>query len=110
MSHISEIRGQVAYKGKVTGVVRIVKNITQTESVNVGDILVSPNTTPDFLSVMQRAGAFIADEGGIMCSTAIAAREMKKPCIIGTKNATSVLHDGDLVEVDAEKGIITILG
>ena len=66
-------------------------------------------TTPDYLPNMKKALAFVTDEGGITCHAAIVAREMRKPCIIGTKVATRVLKSGDLVEVDAEKGIVTIL-
>jgi pyruvate,water dikinase len=51
----------------------------------------------------------VTDEGGVTCHAAIVAREMKKPCIIGTKIATKVLKDGDLVEVDANKGVVKIL-
>jgi len=51
----------------------------------------------------------VTDEGGITCHAAIISRELKKPCIIGTKIATKVLKDGDLVEVDADKGIVKIL-
>ena len=58
---------------------------------------------------MKKASAFITDEGGITCHASIMAREMKKPCIIGTKIATQVLKDGDLVEVDAQRGIVRIL-
>lgn len=103
---VTELKGQVAQKGKVRGAVRIVKNKRQMENVAEGDILVSPMTTPDFLPAMKKAAAFVTDEGGIMCHAAIVAREMKKPCVIGTKIATQVLKDGDLVEVDAEKGIV----
>ncbi|TSC78412.1 MAG: pyruvate, water dikinase [Parcubacteria group bacterium Gr01-1014_29] len=49
------------------------------------------------------------DECSITCHAAIIAREMKKPCIIGTKIATQVLKDGDLVEVDADKGVVKII-
>jgi phosphoenolpyruvate synthase/pyruvate phosphate dikinase len=69
----------------------------------------SPMTTPDFLSAMKKASAIITDEGGIICHASIIAREMKKPCIIGTKIATKILKDGDLVEVDANKGLVKIL-
>ena len=51
----------------------------------------------------------MTDEGGITCHAAIISREMKIPCVIGTKVATRILKDGDLVEVDAEKGIVKIL-
>mgnify|MGYP001564748046 CR=1 FL=1 len=55
---------------------------------------------------MRKAAAFVTDEGGILCHAAIVARELKKPCIIGTKIATRVFKDGDMVEVDATKGIV----
>lgn len=63
-------------------------------------------TTPDFVPAMQRAAAIVTDEGGILCHAAIIAREMRKPCVIGTKIATRVFKDGDLIEVDADKGIV----
>jgi pyruvate,water dikinase len=66
-------------------------------------------TTPDYIVPMKRAAGFITDEGGVTCHVAIIAREMNKPCIIGTGNATQILKDGDLVEVDAEKGVVRIL-
>ena len=64
---------------------------------------------PDYLSAMKKAVAFVTDEGGITCHAAIVARELNKPCIIGTKIATKVLKDGDEVEVDADKGVVKIL-
>ena len=102
------IKGQVAVKGKARGVVRIIKRKDQLGVVSKGDIIVSPMTTPDFAPAMKKASAIITDEGGLTCHAAIVSREMKKPCIIGTKIATQVLKDGDLVEVDAEKGVVKI--
>ncbi|MFA6502677.1 MAG: PEP-utilizing enzyme [Candidatus Paceibacterota bacterium] len=104
-----ELSGSIAYKGSVTGRVRVVKNVRAMDGVHDGDIIVSPMTTPDFIAAMRRAAAFVTDEGGIMCHAAIVAREMKKPCITGTKFATQVLRDGDLVEVDADRGVVRIL-
>ncbi|MEN9558474.1 MAG: Phosphoenolpyruvate synthase [Candidatus Parcubacteria bacterium] len=103
------ITGQVAYKGIVRGRVQIVKKQSDMVHVQEGDVLVAPMTTPDFLSAMKRASAFVTDEGGVICHAAIVAREMKKPCIIGTKIATQALHDGDEVEVDADNGVVRIL-
>jgi phosphohistidine swiveling domain-containing protein len=104
-----EVKGQIAFRGKVSGRVVIVRNQRQMAAVQEGDIMVTPMTTPDFLPAMKMATAFVTDEGGITCHAAIVAREMKKPCIIGTKTATQVLHDGDLVEVDAEKGVVRVI-
>ncbi|MDB5189763.1 MAG: PEP-utilizing enzyme mobile domain protein [Parcubacteria group bacterium] len=105
----TELRGQSAYNGVVQGSVRIVRKQSDMAKVLEGNILVSPMTTPDFLPAMLRAAAFVTDEGGITCHAAIVAREMKKPCVIGTKIATQILKDGDEVEVDAINGIVRIL-
>jgi phosphohistidine swiveling domain-containing protein len=105
----SEIKGSIAYKGLVRGVAKIVKRKDQIKFVKEGDVIVAPMTTPDYVSAMKLASAFVTDEGGIMCHAAIIARELKKPCIIGTKIATKVLKDGDLVEVDADRGVVTII-
>ena len=106
---VTEVRGQIAQKGRVVGKVRIVKNRAQAGEVEEGDVIVSPMTTPDFIVGMHKAAAFVTDEGGIVCHAAIVAREMKKPCIIGTKIGSQVFKDGDLVEVNADKGIVRIL-
>ncbi len=106
---VSEIRGQVAYKGKVRGKVRLVFGVEQIPEFKAGEILVATTTTPDLLPAMKKAAALVGDEGGIISHTAIVARELKIPCVIGTKIATKVLKNGDMVEVDAEKGIVKIL-
>lgn len=54
-------------------------------------------------------GAIVTDEGGMTCHAAIIARELKKPCIVGTKNATKIFKDGDIAEVDANIGTVNII-
>jgi len=66
-------------------------------------------TVPDFLPAMKKAKAIVTDEGGLTCHAAIVSRELSIPCIIGTRIATKVLKDGDLVEVDSNEGKIRIL-
>jgi phosphohistidine swiveling domain-containing protein len=104
-----DVSGQIAFKGKVQGNARIVRKQRDMDKVKEGDILISPMTTPDFLPAMQKAAAFVTNEGGVTCHAAIVAREMKKPCVIGTKIATHIFKDGDLVEVDADNGVVRIL-
>jgi len=106
---IDSVHGQSASNGVAKGHVKIVLTSKDLNKVIEGDILVSPMTRPDFLPAMKVASAFVTDEGGITCHAAIVSREMNKPCIIGTKIASKVLHDGDEVEVDADKGIVKIL-
>ena len=102
----SMIKGQVAYPGKVKGRVRLLFTPEHNDKIKEGDILVAVVTSPQLLPAMKRASAFITDMGGITCHAAIVSREMKKPCIVGTRNATQILKDGDIVEVDAKKGIV----
>lgn len=104
-----EVRGQVGNPGKATGVVKVVMNLDEFHKMNTGDVLVTTMTTPDFVIVMQKSSAIVTDIGGLLCHAAIVSRELKKPCIIGTKNATRILKDGDVVEVDADRGTIKIL-
>lgn len=105
----TELKGTVAFKGKVTGIVKVVMIAHQIHKVERGDILVAPTTAPSYIFGMEKASAFITDEGGITSHASIVAREMKKPCVIGTKIATKVLKDGDMVEVDADKGIVRMI-
>lgn len=106
---VREVRGQVASLGCATGMVKVILSPKEIGKMKDRDILVSTMTTPDFVPAMKKAAAIITDEGGVTCHAAIVAREMNKPCIIGTKVATKVLSDGDEVEVDADKGIVKIL-
>ncbi len=95
--------------GKAIGKVKIILGAEDVPKIQKGDILVARQTTPDLIEAMRKSAAIITDEGGLLCHAAIVAREMNKPCIIGTKIATKVLKDGDLVEVDANNGIVKIL-
>lgn len=106
---IKEINGVVACKGKVVGKVRIVNTQTQLEQMEMGEVLVSVMTTPRLLLAVKKASAIITNEGGITCHAAVVSREFGIPCIIGTKNATTILKNGDLVEVDATSGIVKII-
>ncbi len=104
-----EIKGQVASKGKVVGVVRIVTNPSKDNGFKEGDILVTGMTRPEFVPLMKKAGAIVTNEGGITSHAAIVSRELNIPCIVGTRVATAVLKNGDMVEVDATIGIVKIL-
>lgn len=104
-----EIKGYSANRGVATGKVKIVIDNKDVGKVKSGEILVSPMTEPVWLLAMKKAVAIVTDEGGALCHAAVIARELNIPCVVGTKVATQVLRDGDLVEVDANKGIIKII-
>ena len=100
------IRGQTAYPGKVAGRVKIINIAEDMKGFKEGEILVSRSTNPSLVSAMAKAAAIVTDLGGLTCHAAIVAREMGKPCVVGTGNATKALKDGDMVKVDADKGVV----
>lgn len=99
-------KGQTAYPGLVRGRVRIVLNPSESKNFQAGQVLITGMTRPDFLALMKKSGAIVTDAGGVLSHAAIISREFKKPCVIGTQTATRAFKDGDLVEVDADKGIV----
>ncbi|MFH1551354.1 MAG: PEP-utilizing enzyme [bacterium] len=109
-----QLTGQVAMRGKAKGRVRAILHNKRVITKDVakfkkGEILVTEMTRPDTILACKKAAAIVTDEGGITSHAAIISRELKTPCVIATKVATQVLKDGDLVEVDAYKGIVKIL-
>ena len=100
------IKGTVAFKGKVRGKCRIIHDPFKNYDFDEGDILITGMTRPEFTPFMKKAGAIVTDAGGLLCHAAITAREMKIPCIVGTEKATRIFKEGDIVEVDAENGVI----
>jgi len=110
----NEISGNTANKGKAKGevIVVTVEDYNNYEKLLKGKknyILVTPMTRPEIVPFLNGVKAIITDEGGITCHAAIVSRELKLPCIIGTKIATQVIKNGDVVEVDADNGVIKIL-
>jgi pyruvate,water dikinase len=103
------IKGFMACAGEAKGIVKVVLSRKDYRKMKKGDILVAVNTSPDYSLVIKKAAAIVTDEGGITSHAAIVSREFKIPCIVGTKIATQVLKTGDMVEVDAEEGIVHII-
>lgn len=101
----SSLKGLIVCKGKVRGKVKLVRTLSDLIGVK-GKVIICLETTIEYAPYLKMAVAIVTDHGGINCHTAITAREFKLPCIVGTKIATKVFKDGDLVEVDAEKGVV----
>ncbi len=106
----AEIKGKIllsglaASPGIASGKVKLVKTMEDLPRVKKGDILVTEMTNPDMVVTMQRSDAIITDEGGATSHAAIVSREMGIPCVVGTKEATSLLKEGQLVTVDGAAG------
>ncbi len=104
-----EIHGQVASPGTASGRISILSNLASLKKVKPNDVVVTSMTRPDYVAALKKAAAIITDEGGITCHAAIISRELGIPAVIGTKVATKILHDGDLVEVRANHGVVKII-
>lgn len=95
------LTGTTACPGEVTGIARLVLSADDINKVSNGEILVTTMTTPDLMLAIERCGAIITDEGGLLCHAAIISRELQIPCVIGTEAATKAIRDGDFIIVDA---------
>ncbi len=100
------IKGKCASRGKVTGRVRILLSASENDMLEDGEVLVTFMTSPDFMSAVRRCCAIVTNLGGVTSHAAIISRELGIPCVVGTKNATEILKSGDVVEVDADNGIV----
>jgi len=98
------LSGAPASPGIASGPVKIVSDSSQIDKVKDGDILVAEMTTPDFVPAMKRAKAIVTDRGGRTAHAAIVSRELGIPCIVGTRQATTTLTDGQIISVDGSRG------
>jgi pyruvate,water dikinase len=101
------LKGLPASPGVYAGKAKIVFSPEDAEKkIQKGDILVTKMTNPDWVPYMRLAGAIVTDEGGMTCHAAIVSRELGIPCIVGSKEATKLLRDGETYTVDARSGVI----
>lgn len=99
------LTGQTGSRGKVQGRVRLIESTTDVPMLP-GEILVCAMTTPNHLPYMLAAEAIVTDMGGVLSHAAIVARELGKPCLTATRAATTVLKNGQMIEVDADAGVV----
>ena len=97
-------RGLGVGPGRATGRVRILHSPDEGRLLEDGEVLVAEMTSPDWVPTLRRAAAIVTDAGGTTCHAAIVSRELGVPGIVGTGDATTSLHDGQLVTVDAAAG------
>jgi phosphohistidine swiveling domain-containing protein len=107
--NVTVIKGITGSQGYAVGEVRIIDKQADMSKFKKGEILVATMTSPDYVPIMSKAKAIITNEGGITCHAAIVSRELGIPCIIGTEIATKVLKNGDIVEVNADNGIVKVI-
>lgn len=104
--NVKVFKGTTAYPGKVKGSVKIINSPADMTKMQKGDILVAVTTSPNLMPAIRVAKAIATEEGGLTCHAAIVARELHIPTVVGAGAVAHALKDNDLVEVDANKGIV----
>ncbi|MEZ4448867.1 MAG: phosphoenolpyruvate synthase [Nannocystaceae bacterium] len=101
------VSGLAASPGIASGAVRILRTPDEGERLLHGEVLVAPMTSPDWVPTMRRAAAIVTDSGGMTCHAAIVSRELHIPAVVGAREATKVLRDGEVVTVDGGRGKVS---
>ncbi|MFC4346854.1 phosphoenolpyruvate synthase [Kordiimonas lipolytica] len=96
--------GRAIGKKIATGTARHVTDKNHLGAFQPGDILLAETTSPDWEPIMKQAAAIVTDHGGRTCHSAIVARELGIPAIVGTENGTATIRDGDIITVDCSAG------
>lgn len=104
----NSLKGLTGSKGKHTGTVKVLESEEEFGKFEKNDVLVTNITTPSWTVLFSRAGAIVTNVGGILSHPGINAREYQVPAVLGTKDATSRLKDGDVVTVDGTNGWVTL--
>jgi len=95
--------------GRVTGIARIVMDAANPDVLNPGDILVAPITDPSWTPLFMAAAGVIVDVGAVMSHSVIISRDLGIPCAVSVTDATKIIPDGALIELDGDTGAVTIL-
>lgn len=99
-----DLKGESASPGNAAGPVVIIKSPAEIGRVQKGQILVTTMTSPDFVPAMRKVSGIITDKGGQTSHAAIVSRELGVPCVVGTKTATKILKDGQVVTINGTTG------
>ncbi len=103
-----DLLGMAGSHGRVTGPARIVRTLEDASTLKPGDILVAPFTLPSWTPFFAIAAAVVTNVGGVLCHAAVVAREYGIPAVVGTRDATLAIRDGQIIEVDGDAGIVRL--
>jgi pyruvate,water dikinase len=106
--HGKEIKGQAASKGVVRAKARVIKDLSEAERLQPGEVLVCTTTAPPWTPLFAIAAAVVTDSGGVLSHSAICAREYAIPCVVATQVGTHLINDGAMITVDGTQGIVRI--
>jgi pyruvate,water dikinase len=104
-----ELMGAPGSSGVVQGPARVIKSADELDQLQDGEILVATTTSPSWAPAFTKIVGAITDVGGAMCHAAIVCREYGLPTVVGTGRATSTIKTGDVVRIDGDEGVVTIV-
>jgi rifampicin phosphotransferase len=103
------IHGGSGSPGTARGVARVILSLADAGRLAHGEILVAPTTAPAWTPLFATAAAVVTDTGGVLSHSAVVAREYRIPAVVGAAIATTVIQDGDLIEVDGDMGVVRLV-
>ncbi len=102
------LRGQAGSAGKARGPARLILSLAEAHRLQPGDILVTTTTAPPWTPLFLTAAAIVTDAGGLLSHGAVVSREYHIPAVVGTRNATARITDGQMIQVDGDNGIVRL--
>jgi pyruvate,water dikinase len=103
------VQGLAGSAGVVRGVARVIHSLAEARKLQPGDVLVAESTVPPWTPLFATASAVVTDTGGVLCHSAVVAREYRIPAVVGTGSATTTFKDGQLLEVDGNAGTVRVV-
>jgi phosphohistidine swiveling domain-containing protein len=105
----NKVKGHPGSAGVTRGTARVIRSLAEAGKLQPGDVLVAIATEPPWTPLFATASAIVTDSGGVLSHSAVVAREYRIPAVVGTGNATSTFHDGQLLEVDGNAGTVRVI-
>ncbi|MFA5155578.1 MAG: PEP-utilizing enzyme [Patescibacteria group bacterium] len=103
---VKHLSGMAACPGTAQGRAVVVMTSSDYKKIKSGDILITPMTKPDIIAYLKKVKGIVTNDGGALSHASIISREMKIPCITGTKYATDIIKDGEMLKLSATKGLV----
>jgi pyruvate,water dikinase len=103
------LKGNAGSPGVARGPARVVHSLAESGKLQAGDVLVAETTMPAWTPLFATAAAVVTDTGGVLSHCAVVAREYRIPAVVGARTATSLIHDGQLLEVNGSTGVVQVM-
>lgn len=108
-AEVEVLHGQPGSAGRVRGTARVIRSLADADRLQPGEILVTTTTAPPWTPLFLTAAGLVTDAGGLLSHGAVVSREYRIPAVVGTRFATQVIQDGQVIEVDGNQGWVRII-